>query len=118
MRGDRLSPLARRLLHQDTFDLVVSPAIADLQFEGRGYGAVWIALGGALVRDVGSDVRTLCEDGPMLAALIAIQTTYFAGMLILMGALRGAEAPAILATLLALCSAGTTILFWPQKRRA
>ena len=119
MRGAWLASFARRLLHDDTFDLVVSPAIADLQFEERGYGAVWIALGGAYVQDLGGDLRELCDDAAMLGCLIGIQASYFFGMLVLVGGgLPAKQAPAIVATLLALCVTGTVVLFWPQKRRA
>ena len=118
MRGAWLSTLARRLLHDDTFDLVVSPAIADLQFEQRGHTAVLIALAGALCHDIGGDLRALCEDAAMLARLIGIQTGYFAGMLGMMGGMRRDSAPFVLLTLVTLCAVGTVLLFWPEKRRA
>jgi hypothetical protein len=118
MTGTWLSALARRLLHHDTFELVVSPAIADLQFEQRGHAAVCIALAGALCHDIVGDLRALCEDAAMLARLVGIQASYFAGMLGMMGGVPRKDAPIILVSLVVLCAAGTLILFWPQKRRA
>ena len=118
MRGAWLSSLARRLLHDDTFDLVVSPAIADLQFEERGHTAVLTALAGALCHDFAGDLRALCEDAAMLARLIGIQTGYFAGMLGMMGGMRRDTAPLLLLALAGLCAVGTLLLFWPEKRRA
>ena len=117
MRGTRLASLARRLLHEDTFDLVVSPAIADLQFEERGYAGVWVALAGACARDVGGDLRLLLDDAGMFAALIGIEAGYFAGMLTLMGSLTAGVAPHILLAVVALCGVGTLACFWPEKRR-
>jgi hypothetical protein len=118
MHGTWLSLVARRLLHDDTFDLVVGPAIADLQFEQHGRAAVCLAIGGALCHDLAGDVRAMCDDAAMLAGLVGIQASYFAGMLGLMGGMRKDTAPTVLLTLLLLCTASTTLLFWPQKRRA
>ncbi len=60
MTGDWIGRLARRILRDDTFSLIASPAIADLQFERvannivaliGAYAAVWVAIGGGLRRD-------------------------------------------------------------------
>ena len=118
MRGVWLSSLARRLLHDDTFSLIVSPAIADLQFEERGHAAVWVAIAGALWHDFAGDLRLLCDDAAMLARLVGIQASYFTGMLGMMGGMHKATAPFVLLTLITLCAVGTVLLFWPEKRRA
>ena len=63
MPGTWLAQIARRYLHGETFALVVSPAIADMQFESpagcllrvRHYLAIWKALAGALSCDVVAD---------------------------------------------------------------
>jgi hypothetical protein len=66
-----LAALSRRLVHRDTFELMVSPAIADLDTErasgwrtylrhGSGFVVVFAA---ALLRDWRSDVRTAFDVG-------------------------------------------------------
>ena len=67
MPGTWLAQIARRYLHGETFALVVSPAIADMQFESpagcllrvRHYLAIWKALAGALSCDVVADLQSL-----------------------------------------------------------
>jgi hypothetical protein len=89
-RGQWLTSLARPLFHRETFELVVSPAIADLQFEppsSRGYAAVWIALGGAAWRDLRSDLRILSDDVGTLGVLVAMQACYYTCLLTLMSGL-------------------------------
>ena len=101
-RGTRLITLSSRLLHPDTFALMVSPAIADLQFEShggdaartaRGYIGVWRALAGALGHDLAWAVTALGADDPRGVALrsdlatfgwlFLFQIGYFAGALTL-----------------------------------
>jgi hypothetical protein len=126
MPGDWLTRVTRRLLHDDTFELVVSPAIADLQFEShamaapplRSYLAVWIALAGALLLDLDHDVRDVIDEGTTFATLALVQSSYYLAMLTLVfdGMSRSASLT------LALCVIGastmsTTALFWPDRRR-
>ena len=138
MPGAWLEALGRRLLHQDTFELVLSPAIADLQFESpdaglvgvtRCYAGVAAAILGALLQDVGSDLHGLLDDGPVLGGLILLQTGYYSCILLLLttgmsaeevaSRLSDGQAPFVLAVLLCLVavSAALTLLcFWPERR--
>lgn len=66
MPGIWMTRLARRLTRQDTFERLVSPAIADLQSEAahgwarrlRHYGALTLVLTCAVLRDFRLDMRT------------------------------------------------------------
>jgi hypothetical protein len=101
-RGTRLIAFSSRLLHPDTFALMVAPAIADLQFESngagpaqtaRGYAGVWRAVMGALCHDLAWAMTALVADdhrGVSLRAdlatfgwLVLFQVGYFAGALTL-----------------------------------
>ena len=75
--GTRLASLSARLLSADTFALIVSPAVADLQFEAptgrlcvlRGYFGVWRAVAGALWFDLVSRATDLLGDEARLVTL-------------------------------------------------
>jgi hypothetical protein len=136
--GAWLISLARRVLHDDTFEMMVSPAIADLQFEAaagharsQSYLGVWTALAGALAHDFDGDVRTLADDASTLASLVCIQACYYTALVLFGGALatKGAFEPwlgapggfvAALATIFVLMAAISTIptllCFWPDRR--
>jgi len=116
MRGSWLTAVARRLLHAGTFDLVVSPAVADLQFEGRGYRAVLAAIAGAVCLDLATDIRDLYDDAPMLMTLIGIQTTYFSMLMALMQAMPKPHAAVLILMVAVTCSISTLLLFWPRRR--
>jgi hypothetical protein len=133
MRGDWFTSLARPIFHRDTFELVVSPAIADLQFEprsGRGYAGVWMALGGAMWRDLRSDLRILSGDAGTLGTLVVMQACYYTCLLALMSGLTTSGLTAIdafdrlrsgaavfFAVLIASLSTVPTLLcFWPARR--
>lgn len=136
--GAWLAAVTRRLLHGDTFDLIVSPAIADLQFEVpgggpaaqvRGYVAVWVALAGALWYDFDTDLQVVLDDVVTLLALFAIQASYYACMLTLLVAgmtteqvfahlARGVSpiAVVVIAGLFAASAIPTLLCFWPARR--
>lgn len=133
MRGTFLTRVARRLLHAESFELVASPALADLQFESpagiaeviRSYAGVGAALTGAVCRDAGADVRLMLDDAPTLASLVAMQVSYFGGLLVLISGLTARDAFGALSTttslglllLIALLSTvSTVLLFWPARR--
>ena len=133
MRGDWLMSLARPIFHRDTFELVVSPAIADLQFEppsGRGYAGVWIALGGAVWRDLRSDLRVLSGDAGTLGALVVMQACYYTCLLTLMSGmttsgltaidafdrLREGAALFFVALIAGLSTSPPLLCFWPARR--
>ena len=132
-RGDWLTSLARPLFHSQTFELVVSPAIADLQFEppsARAYAGVWIALGGALWRDLRSDLRIVSRDAGTLGSLVVMQACYYTCLLTLMSGLttsgltaidafdrvRGGAAVFFAVLIAGLSTVPTLLCFWPTRR--
>lgn len=84
-RGTLMIRIGHVLVGEDVFDSVVSPAIADLQFESpasafalvRGYLGVWRAIAGGIGRDIGGDLRLLSGDTATLAALVLVQIGYY-----------------------------------------
>ena len=134
MRGAWLTRLGEWFLDEETFNLVLSPAIADLQFESAaaglavsilGYIGVWKALAGAVWRDTCGDVLLILEDAPMLSWLIALQVAYYAGLLMLLSSVISSHSPgapsvetALILTILilGLSTASTVLLFWPARR--
>jgi hypothetical protein len=132
-RGDWLTSFARPIFHRETFELVVSPAVADLQFEppsARAYLAVWIALGGAVWRDLRSDVRVLSGEAGTLGALVVMQACYYTCLLMLMSGLTTSGLTAIDAferlrdgaalffviLIAGLSTVPTLLCFWPARR--
>jgi hypothetical protein len=92
--GDWVARIARGLIHQSTFALVVEPAIADLQFETParsphvrlwGYSAVWIALAGGLWHDLVWDHRrpVWAETASVIVTLTCLVASYHMAMLLL-----------------------------------
>ena len=120
------STAARRILHDDTFDLVVAPAIADLEFEAptvrgagtvRAYAAVWVALGGALCIDVERDLRVLVANGSTLFGLALLQGCYYTAMLtLLLDSLSTSASVAVVVGLFGVSTVSTAALFWPSRR--
>src|SRR5262245_21877777 len=100
MPGDWLIVIARRLLHDDTLDLLVAPSLADLQADtcAAAYGAAIISLVYACCVDMRRDVCALADDAGTLVGLFTIQAAYYAGMLMLLAAgTRASDAVAALA---------------------
>jgi hypothetical protein len=95
MPGTWIARLGERLLHGDTFTLMLSPAIADLQFEAPSggvarpshYAAVLHAFAGALWCDLSADLLSLTGDLPTIGVLTAIQASYYGFMLVLLSGL-------------------------------
>ena len=100
MRGSRLQALSHRLLHPETFALVMVPALADLQFESPsasraallvGYAGVVRAFAGAVLFDVARDLRLSIgnaewrtarrEDVSTFAGLVLVQAIYYLALL-------------------------------------
>jgi hypothetical protein len=100
--GTRLATISARLLHAETFALIVSPAIADLQHEApggplrrlHGYIGVWRAMVGAAWFDLvcrasrilGDDARrsTLQSAFRTWAWLALLQASYYACLFLFM----------------------------------
>lgn len=131
MAGTWLIAIARVLLHDDTFELMVAPAIADLQRAptADAYAAVWSSLAGALTDDFGGDIRHVREDIGTLMSLIVIQASYYSGMLLLLVAgMTTTQVVDSLATggtrmlsaaivfVFALSALPTVLCFWPPRR--
>jgi hypothetical protein len=131
MTGTALIRIARGLLHEDTFELMVAPAIADLQCDPTpdAYAAVWTTLLGALWVDFDGDLRLIFEDAAMLLALVVIQAAYYSGILLLLVAgmssrqmvtsLAGGGGRPFAAAVffvLAVSALPTMLCFWPPRR--
>ena len=137
MPGTWLAQIARRYLHHETFALVVSPAIADMQFESperymhlaRHYIAIWKALAGALSCDVVADMQSLRDDLPTLATLTLVQVSYYVFLLLLLSGFgAGAQswrlpdqaaamhAAGCVGVIALLCLIPTAACFWPPRR--
>ena len=124
---------AMRVFHADTVELVIEPAIADLQYEAASigaYAAVWTAFAGAVWRDLAADVKSLSGDAGTLGGLVFMQACYYTCLLTLMRGLMtsGVSAleslqsisggPAVMFALLvaSLSTVPTVWCFWPARR--
>ncbi len=137
MPGTWLALIAQRYLHGETFALVVSPAIADMQFESpagyvlraRHYFAIWKALAGALASDVVADVQSLRDDLPTLATLTFVQVSYYVFLLMLLSGFgtgrlssyhpdqaTAMRAVGYVMVIALLCLIPTAACFWPPRR--
>jgi hypothetical protein len=137
MPGTWLAQIAQRYLHRETFALVVSPAIADMQFESpegyvlraRHYLAVWKALAGALATDVVADVQSLRDDLPILAIVTLMQVSYYVFLVILLSGFgtgrlssyhpdqtAAMHAVGYVIVIALLCLIPTATCFWPSRR--
>ena len=140
MPGTWFGRIGHRLLHRDTFAMMLAPAIADLQFElaarderrrgrPRDYWAVTRALAGALWFDTGRDLRALRADVDLIALLTLLQTSYYTFMLVLLSGLGTwristlhldaslvARATSYVAGVTAACLLTSSMCFWPPRR--
>ena len=97
MRGVLLTAIARRITRAETFDSLVAPALADLQYEaasrhplGRHYAALVIVIATALLRDLRVDVQ-LTFGAPRVWQRVA---AWWAGFgLLYVGAVLYADTP-------------------------
>jgi len=131
MTGTWLTRVLRNSLHEDTFDLFVAPAIADLQHSRTlaAYAVVWTSLVGALSQDLASDIEHVMNDLTLMLGLVAMQVCYYGGMMLLLVAhVRADEAlhrlvngggtqvtVTVIGVVLA-SSVPTLICFWPPRR--
>ncbi len=132
-----IARVGRRLLHRDTFEMVLSPAIADFQFETAtrsvarpgDYHAIFRALFGALWFDLSSDLLALKSDAGMIALLTLLQTSYYTFMLVLLsglgtGTLAAFEMDSDVVTralsyvvgVSVACLLTSSACFWPPRR--
>ena len=136
MPGRWFSRLGRWMLHADTFALMLSPAIADVQFEAptgvarwRHHYAMLRAFTGALWFDISGDLLTLSSDLAAIGVLTAIQSSYYAFMLVLFSGL-GTERLSTLDfdrpfiarltyyvfAICVVCVVTSSACFWPPRR--
>jgi hypothetical protein len=137
MPGAWITAVARQVLDVQTFELIVSPAVADLQFESatsrrmdrvRGYLAVLVACLGAFGHDLLIDLKLLHDDAPTLIRVVLMQVAYYSSMLtILFAGMSAREAVGALFTestqiwialaiIVALSALPTLVCFWPARR--
>jgi len=137
MPGSWIVRVGLKVLHRDTFEMILSPAIADLQFETTArsaarpgdYCAVFRALCGALWFDMSSDLLALKGDANMIALLTLLQTSYYTFMLVLLSGLGTGTLAAIeidndlvaralsyVAGVSVACLLTSSVCFWPPRR--
>jgi len=137
MPGSWIVRVGLAILHRDTFEMILSPAVADLQFETTtrsvarpgDYYAVIRALFGALWFDLSSDLLTLKSDAEMIALLTLLQTSYYTFMLVLLSGLGTGTLAAIemdsglitralsyVAAVGVACLLTSSACFWPPRR--
>ena len=131
MTGDLLAGIGRVILHEDTFELMAAPAIADLQLEptAGAYAAACLSLLGGFADDFRGDIRLVVDDLPMLATLAGIQAGYYSCMLMLLVAhMRTPEALQLVAAgappqffialflIFTISTLPTLLCFWPSRR--
>lgn len=136
MPGNWVARIGRCVLHADTFALMLSPAIADVQFEAPTDGARWRhhyailrAFTGAIWFDISGDLLTLSSDLAAIGVLTAIQSSYYAFMLVLFSGL-GTERVSTLEldgpfiahltyyvfAICVVCVVTSSACFWPPRR--
>jgi hypothetical protein len=77
MIGDRIAQLAQEIVRSHTYEVIVAPAIADLQYESRhgrwasvrGYLAAWRAIAAAVVGEVTDDCTATLKGAPVSRVL-------------------------------------------------
>ena len=119
---DCIESLSTRFLSERTHDLIVAPAIADLQYDSRDTEAgirarlsVLVALAGGAFEDLTSDLSLLT-----IAGLTLIPATYYTFLLILVvpevTVLAGRWGPFLLASGLGVLSfAPVLVCCWPER---
>jgi hypothetical protein len=110
-----------RLLSSRTFDLIVAPALADLQFDDRGgtvrkafnRAAVLRAVGGGLAGEMRREVGTFL-------ALMLVPALYYVFLLTLCLDFFSATAAslAVISGLVFLSLGPVIVLFWPERTHA
>jgi len=119
----RIDSLSSRFLSERSYELIVGPAIADLQHDAnsathsvRGQLSVLVAFAGAVYDEVTADSSLL-----MIAALALIPALYYAFLIVLIVPEAGAFVTArsglfVLAVGIAVMSFGPVIVCcWPER---
>ncbi len=118
---DRIESISTRFLSERTHELIVAPAIADLQHDADATGpqarlSVLVALAGAAFEEITSDLRIL-----RIAGLALIPAIYYALLLVLVVPEIGTLVtehwgPFVLAIGIAILSFGPVLVCcWPER---
>ena len=119
---DRIESLSTRFLSDRTHELIVAPALADLQYDAgegapsaRGRFSVVVALAGAAYEELTSDLRVL-----KLAGLTLIPATYYAFLVVLILPQAGPYFLELAVGVALLSLAPVLVCCWPERvpRRA
>ena len=120
----RLTAFAERFLSERSFDLIVAPAVADVEFEHAGGfrrgGTLSVvrAIAGAMFEDVTADVRNTLTF--LMLAFIPALYYAFLFMLCAPAGLRtisfDSSVFAFLLAVLLLSTSSAVICYWPERR--
>ena len=115
---DRLAATAERFLSRRSFDLIVAPALADLEFEARGFTmagllALCRVVAGAIYEDITSDLG----QAAMFVALTLIPACYYLFLFLLCVPVRAkldALSFGLAAVVLVLSASPALACYWPE----
>src|SRR4051812_45642785 len=119
MALERLVSLAARFLSERSFTLIVAPAVADFEFDGRspaGYVAVVRGMAGAVFAGLTSDTRALT-----FAGLVLLPVAYYAFLFALCAPqgvrvfADGPEALTVCGVIALLSVAPALVCYWPDR---
>jgi hypothetical protein len=123
--------LVRWVLHHDTFELFVAPAVADFHHAPSlaARSAIATSFAGALLHDLSDDMSAVMSDISLMLGLMVIQASYYGAMLLILAAhlriddalahLANGGGPQVSATvlgLMAISTLPTLLCFWPPRR--
>jgi hypothetical protein len=119
----RVIAFSRRFLTNRTFELIVEPALADLQFDAEASGTARAASYLAVLRAVaGGLVDDLTRDSASFVLLALLPAGYYTGLMVVFadffsGASRYMTTVAV-ALIVVLSLGPVTACFWPERHRA
>ena len=116
---DRIESLSTRFLSDRTHELIVAPAIADLQYDAgdgsptaRGRFSVVVAFAGAAYEELTSDLRLL-----QIAGLALIPAVYYAFLVMLILPQWGTYFIELAFGVAVLSLAPVLVCCWPERAR-
>jgi hypothetical protein len=113
---DRIESLSARFLSERTHELIVAPAIADVQHDGdaadsaRGRRSVLIAFAGAAFEELTADLRI-----PKIVALTLIPASYYASLVVLVVPEASAYFVELAIGVSVLSLAPVLVCCWPER---
>lgn len=117
----RLVAMASRFLSERTFTLIVAPAVADIQFDGRvdlaGYASVVRAIAGGIYEDLTADTSALTFLG-----LALLPVGYYSFFFLLCAQNLGPidawrDVAAVMGVVLVLSMGPVVACYWPEPER-